>query len=278
MANCDSVQEYIDSLKADLAKANDDFLLAQKTEQWQLNLLNTKKSWFGFLQKIFNQLTTTDQLATVYIGLLGRSVKQASKVARNSFYGIKGLQILLCQLKQVSDCVEMLRIIIDQLKERISIPTKDAVIFTGITNLQKAAEESLAAIKTAITALLNTYQVQEELFKSIDGDDPKDRGIVSQLSWMQMQVLYGYNANPEADCKDEDGNCTKQGLLFPMKNGSKFYQKIKSSLENLPDEIIELTKNAINDTCEREIKQAKKDALQNALTAAEAAKSCDPKK
>ncbi len=276
MANSDSIQQYIDSLKADLETTNDVLSHAQKTEEQQLNLLDKTKSWSAFLQKTLGQLTQTDQLALAYTNVLGRTVKQASKVAGNSWIGLKALKILICQIKEVSDCTEMLRILTGQLKDRINIPAKDGVIVTDITNLQKAVDDALAAIKIAIAALLTAYQLQEDIFKSIDGNNDDDRGMVKQLTWMQMQVLYGFNADPYLN--DHCANCKKESPLFPMENNRKFYQDVKRLHDAVAKEIVTLSKTAITDTCEREIKQAKRDALQAALTAAEAAKSCDTKK
>jgi vacuolar-type H+-ATPase subunit I/STV1 len=93
---------------------------------------------------------------------------------------------------------------------------------------------------------------------------------------MQMQALQGYNADP--DLSDNCANCIKQDTLFPMDTSRKFYKDVKKSQEDVITEVEDLSKTADIDTCEREIKQAKKDALQAALTAAEAAKLCEIKK
>jgi hypothetical protein len=279
MANCNAAQDYIDKLKASLATATDDFQLAVKVEEQQLNLLGKKNSWLAFLQKISGQLEDTDQLAVTYAGVLERSVKQGTKVAGNAYMGIKATNILICQLKQVADCAEVLKILAGQLKDRITIPAKDGVVMTDIAALQKASEEAVAAIKAAIIATLTVYQAEEDLYKSLDGGDTQDKGIVKHLTWMREQVLFGYNPDVELNCTDNDGNCTKHSTpLFPVAAGNTFYKELKKKLETLPGEIETLATKATKDTCERETKQARQDALKAALSAAEAAKSCEIKK
>lgn len=265
----DSVQEYLDRLAQDLAVANAAFLLAQAQEAQKTRDLEKKTQWSNLLKQVLDLLKKTNQLAMTYIRTVQRVRRQGEKIGENAELGIEAMEILICQIRKLTDCTEVLKTLIKVLLDRINcnIPPKENGILANLNALKEAVEEALTGIKDAVTALLNALKAQEELYISISGD----RGLVYQLNGLSEHMLQGRKPDLEdcATCKP------KQTPLFPMDDPDcdfysqteEQYEKVQKQIEDLRDELEEAT-------CKRETAQAKKDALQKAYEAAKAAKAC----
>jgi hypothetical protein len=265
----DSVQEYLDRLKQDLAVATAALLLAQAQENQKSSELSKKTQWSTLLKQVLDLLKRTNQLGMTYIRTTQRVRRQAEKIGENAELGIEAMEILICQAKKLTDCTEVLKTMIKTLIDRINCPItgKDDGIFATLKALRDAVEEALTGVKDAVVALLNALKAQEELWVSISGD----RGLVYQLNGLSEHMLKGQKPDIEdcASCKP------KQTPLFPMDDPDcDFYSQTEEQHEKVEKQIAQLREELEEATCKRETAQARKDALQKAYDAAKAAKAC----
>jgi hypothetical protein len=265
----DSVQEYLDRLKQDLAVATAALLLAQAQENQKSSELAKKTQWSTLLKQVLDLLKRTNQLGMTYIRTVQRVRRQGEKIGENAELSIEAMEILICQIKKLTDCTEVLKTMIKTLLDRINctITGKDDGIFATLKALRDAVDEALTGVKDAVTALLNALKAQEELWVSISGD----RGLVYQLNGLSEHMLKGQKPDIEdcASCKP------KQTPLFPMDDPDcDFYSQTEEQYEKVEKQIAELREELEEATCKRETAQARKDALQKAYDAAKAAKAC----
>jgi hypothetical protein len=266
----DSVQEYLDRLKQDLAVATAALLLAQAQENQKSSELTKKTQWSSLLKQVLDLLKKTNQLAMTYIRTVQRVRRQGEKIGENAELGIEAMEILICQIKKLTDCTEVLKSLIKTLLDRINCPItgKDDGIYATMKALAAAVEDALTSVKDAVNALLNALKAQEELFVSISGD----RGLVYQLNGLSEHMLLGKKPDLEdcVSCKP------KQTPLFPMDDPDcDFFSQTEEQYEKVEKQITELREELEQATCKRETAQARKDALQKAYEAAKAAKACN---
>jgi hypothetical protein len=266
----DSVQEYLDRLSQDLAVAKAELLLADAQKNQKESELAKKRQWFELLTSVLALLKTTNRLGMDYIRTVKRARKQAEKIGENAELGIEAMEILICQIKKLTDCTEVLKSMVKIIIERINcnIPEKPGGILATLRELQAAVEEALTGIKDAVTALLNALKAQEDLYISISGE----RGLVYQLNGLYEHMLQGKKQDLEdcVSCKP------KQTPLFPMDDPDcDFYSQTSQQYEKVEDQIADLSEELEQATCKQEIAKTRKEALEKAYNAALAAKACN---
>jgi hypothetical protein len=265
----DSVQEYLDRLFKDLTAAKADLLLADAQKAQKEAELNKKTQWFELLTTVLNLLKSTNRLGMRYIRTVKRTRKQAEKIGENAELGIEAMEILICQIKKLTDCTEVLKSMVKVILDRINcnIPEKPNGIFATLKELQVAVEDALTSVKAAVTALLDALKAQEDLYISISGE----RGLVYQLEGLYAHMLEGKKPDLEdcVSCKP------KQTPLFPMDDPDcDFYSQTSQQYEKVEEQIADLQDELEEVMCKQENAAAKRDALQKAYDAAIAAKAC----
>lgn len=271
--NKDSVQQYIDRLLQDCIEADLAFNSAKAQELSKKSALDKTKRWSDILRDVLNTVTETNRLGMIYLGTLERARKQNEKVGKNARLAVNAIKILICEVKKVMDCTEVMKGLVKVLSDRIDckIPSKGAnSIMAVLANLKTAVDDALASIKEALNALLATYHLEEELW----GDLAGEKGLLFQIGGMYTLVTEG--KKPDID---SCGHCNpKKTPIFPMDDPAcDFYTKTKHQYEETLEKLKDLQDALDNATCKREFAQAKKVALDNAYAAALAAKACDTK-
>lgn len=266
----DSVQEYLDRLSRDLASATAAYDQAKAVEDQKTVELEKKSQWSLLLKQVLDLLKKTNGLAMTYIRTVKRVRRQSEKIGENAELGIEAMEILICQIKGLTDCTEVLKTIIKVLLDRITctITGKENGIMANLNDLKNAVEDALTDIKTAVTALLNALKAQEELWVSISGD----RGLVYELNGLAEHMLQGKKPDLEdcVSCKP------KQTPLFPMDDPDcDFYSQTLEQYQKVEKQIAQLQEEKEEATCKRETAETKKNALNTALIAAKAAKACN---
>lgn len=266
----DSVQEYIDRLKQDLAAATAALAQAEALEIQKKLDLDKKTTWSTLLKRVLDLLKATNQLGMEYIRTVQRVRKQAEKIGENAELGIEAMEILICQAKKLTDCTEVLKSLVKILLDRIncSITPKENGIMANLNALKTAVDDALISVTNVVTTLLDALKAQEELWVSISGD----RGLVYQLNGLSEHMLQGKKPDLEdcVSCKP------KQTPLFPMDDPDcDFYSQTEEQYEKVQEQIAELQEEVEEATCKRETAQAKKNALKTAHDAAIAAKACN---
>lgn len=272
--NKDSVQEYLDRLQKDCIEADQAFLTAKALEAAKRSALDKTKRWSDLLRDLLSTITETNRLGMIYLGTLERTRKQNEKVGRNARLAVDAIKILICEVKKVMDCTEVMKGLVKVLADRIDckIPSKGAnSIMAVLATLKTAVDEALASIKEALNNLLATYHLEEELW----GDLAGEKGLLYQISGMYALMTDGKKPGLE-DC----ASCNpKKTPIFPMDDEAcDFYTKTKHQYEETLETLKDLQDAVDNATCKREFAQAKKVALDNAYAAALAAKACETKK
>lgn len=270
--NNDTVQQYVDRLKADLVKAEQDFTTASVEEQQQQSKLTKSKQWVALLKKMLDLIDQTNRLGLSYTGTLQRTRKQGEKVGGNAALGVEAIGLLICEIKKVTDCTEVLKNLLKQLTDRIDckIPQKNPKesIMSVIGMLKEAVDDALNSVKDAVNALLKALQSEEDLWASLAGE----KGLVYQLTGMSQHMLLGKKPDLE-DC----ASCNpKKTPVFPMDDEAcDFYTSTEKEYNKENAAIPVLQEKLDKATCRREIAQSHKDALAAAYAAAMAAKACD---
>lgn len=272
--NKDTVQKYIDDLKKDTIKADQDLNNAKAQEADKKSALEKKTRWADVLRTLLGTITETNRLGLIYMGSLERTRKHNEKAGHNARLAIDAIKILICEAKKVLDCSEVLKGLIKVLSDRIDnkIPsTSTNSIMASLLALKNATDDALTGIKDALTALLLTFHKEEELYGILAGE----QGLGYQLSGMYSVMTCGKKPGLD-DC----ASCNpKKTPIFPMDDEAcDFYTKTKHQYEDAVDSLKDLQKELDAASCKREFAQARKDALTTAYNAALAAKACDTKK
>lgn len=269
--NKDTVQKYLDRLQKDVIAADQELANAAAQEACKRSAYEKKKRWADVLKDLLGTITETNRLGMIYLGTLERTRKYNEKVGKNASLCIDAIKILICEAKKLLDCSEVLKGKIRELTDRIDnkIPSKGPNSIIGnLSSLKTASDDAVAAIRDAIKALLATYHEEEDLLGLLAGE----KGLLYQVTGSYKLMTDGKKPGVE-----ECASCNPQKTpLFPMDDEScDFYTKTKRQYEETLEELKALLKDIEVVSCKREFAQARKNALDKALAAALAAKSCE---
>ena len=279
-----NVQQYIDELKHKLREAEKDYTQKTDRESKLRDGVQKKKDYSGALKGLLDQMLSTSDLGIAHIKLLRRARKQAEKVGRNAGLGISAIEIMICETEKTINCTEQLFIYIRQLTDRIEhckvAVTDEKKSVTGVAKqLRIEIEKAIVNTVELLKALYKALELQEEVSVVISAK----RGLAYELNAQKFHMKYGTRNDPSDTDDPEDlaecASCTKRDKpIFPMNDPQcDVYTRLHNAYEAEKTALAKLQEALESATGEREKAQAKKEALDAALKAALAAKSCESK-
>lgn len=261
-----SITSYIKSLGDRLAQATQD--LDHKEQVYQrLNaesgLLTTK---ITFLQDSLNKIKHTNELAKAIILLLKQKNSLVRRMACNANLTKDAITILVLNTEGVAVEAHQLKFLIQKLIDAIKTTDCDlnenGAVMTAINNVKTKIEEALTnaldCTQKALEALQRAYVV-EYFLGDLEGES---FGLTKAM--YDLLALIDVNSGPRTVVKFPREDCP-----------ADCYEYLIGQLGNAQGQLLDVTQQRSEAEKERDLTQAKVDAIKDSKEAAEAAGNCD---
>lgn len=263
--HAESSQDYIDRLKRAHKRAE------RRVKFWT-NIANNAQVAFDDvdrrltnIKEFFDRIEKTNDLSKGVKRSLHRARFQAGKICRNTGCTVHAIEHLVLDVKNVSECTEVLKMQVKDLVDRIGklndpILDKNRGIYGHLSKLQLKMGEAMTLVVDMINKTLDLLKAGNHLDASVCDDS---NGLEAVLNNMLALLATGNKPGLEASTIEPVHG-------FPMDNApnNDYYDKLKVERDNTQTEYDRKQSKLTRYKRYLEMATSRRDATKKALDAA----------